>query len=86
MQCFVRQRKKEKTTARARLCLDGVLSLGKVGLLLLLLLGDERRLVVGESPADGAGLLASEVEGGVPGAVSTFTPRLVAGPTHFLFL
>jgi hypothetical protein len=66
MQCFVRQRKKENTPTRARLCLDGVLSLGEVGKLLLLLLGDERRLVLGKSSADGAGSLGSEVEGCVP--------------------
>jgi hypothetical protein len=66
MQCFVRQRKKENTPTTARLCLDGVLSLREVGLLLLLLLGDERSLVLGESSADGAGLLGSEVEGSVP--------------------
>lgn len=34
--------------------------------LLLLLLGDERRLVLGEPSADGTGLLGSEVEGKVP--------------------
>ena len=34
--------------------------------LLLLLLGDERRLVLGESSADGTSLLGSEVEGSVP--------------------
>jgi hypothetical protein len=37
-----------------------------VDVLLLLLLGDERRLVLGESSADGTGLLGSEVEGKVP--------------------
>jgi hypothetical protein len=67
MQCFVRQRKRENTSAKAHLCLDGVLSLGEVCLLLLLLLGDERSLVLGESSADGTGLLGSEVEGSVPG-------------------
>jgi len=36
-----------------------------VCLLLLLLLGDDRCLVLGESSADGAGLLGSEVEGSV---------------------
>lgn len=67
MQCFVRDKgRKENTPAIARLCLDGVLSLREVCLLLLLLLGDERRLVLGESSADGAGLLGSEVEGSVP--------------------
>jgi hypothetical protein len=67
MQCSVRDKgRKENTLARARLCLDGVLSLGEVDVLLLLLLGDERRLVLGESSADGAGLLGSEVEGKVP--------------------
>ena len=53
---------KRNTFAKARLCLDGVLSLGEVCLLLLLLLGDERSLVLGESSADGAGLLGAEVE------------------------
>lgn len=67
MQCFIDKRK--ETTIIARLCLDGVLSLGEVGLLLLLLLGDERGLVRGEPSADGASLLGSEVEGSVPGAV-----------------
>jgi len=57
---------REHHHSRARLCLDGVLSLGEVGLLLLLLLGDETGLVLGESSADGAGLLRSEVEGSVP--------------------
>jgi hypothetical protein len=66
MQCSLRDKgRKENTLARARLCLDGVLSLGEVDVLLLLLLGDERRLVLGESSADGAGLLGSEVEGKV---------------------
>lgn len=66
MQCFVRQRKKENTPAKAHLCLDGVLSLREVCLPLLLLLGDEVRLVLGESSADGAGLLGAEVERSVP--------------------
>jgi hypothetical protein len=58
-----RQRKKRETpSANARLCLDGVLSLGEVCLPLLLLLGDDRSLVLGESSADGAGLLGAEVE------------------------
>lgn len=62
-----RQRKKRETPSRkARLCLDGVLSLGEVCLPLLLLLGDERSLVLGESSADGAGLLGAEVERSVP--------------------
>ena len=47
-------------------CLDGVLALREVDVLLLLLLGDERRLVLGEPSADGTGLLGSEVEGKVP--------------------
>jgi hypothetical protein len=68
MQCFVRQRKKENTSTRARLCLDGVLSLREVCVPLLLLLGDERSLVLGESSADGTGLLGSEVERSVPAA------------------
>lgn len=83
MQCFVRQRKKENTTAKARLCLHGVLSLREVGLLLLLLLGDETGLVLGESSADGAGLLGSEVEGSIPGNVRTCAPQSF-GSTHFL--
>jgi hypothetical protein len=67
MQCFEDKGRKENTSAAARLCLDSVLSLGEVCLLLLLLLGDERRLVLGESSADGAGLLGAEVERSVPG-------------------
>ncbi len=63
MQCFVRDKgRKENTSANARLCLDGILSLREVCLLLLLLLSDERGLVLSESSADGAGLLGSEVE------------------------
>jgi hypothetical protein len=61
MQCFHKRPKKE-TPARNHLCLDGVLSLREVGVLLLLLLGDEPGLVLGEPSADGAGLLGSEVE------------------------
>lgn len=38
-------------------------------LLLLLLLGDERSLLLGESSSDGTGLLGSEVERGVPESV-----------------
>jgi len=57
---------KRNTLAKARLCLDGVLSLGEVCLLLLCLLGDERSLVLGESSADGAGLLGAEVKRSVP--------------------
>ena len=61
-----RQRKKRGNTfTKARLCLDGVLSLGEVCVPLLLLLSDERSLVLGESSADGAGLLGAEVEGQV---------------------
>lgn len=56
----------KRDTTRHPLCLDGVLSLGEVDLLLLLLLGDESGLVLGESSTDGAGLLGSEVEGSVP--------------------
>lgn len=66
MQCFVRQRKKEDTPPGHRLCLDGVLSLREVDLLLLLLLGDETGLVLGESSTDGAGALGSEVQWSVP--------------------
>lgn len=54
------------TSANARLCLDGVLSLREVCLLLLLLLGDKTSLVLGKSSADGAGLLGSEVKRSVP--------------------
>jgi len=58
-----RQRKKRGNTfTKARLCLDGVLSLGEVCVPLLLLLSDERSLVLGESSADGAGLLGAEVK------------------------
>jgi hypothetical protein len=57
---------KKHTPAKARLCLDGVLSLGEVCLPLLLLLSDERGLVLAELSADGAGLLGAEVEGSVP--------------------
>jgi hypothetical protein len=57
---------KKHTSAKVRLSLDGVLSLGEVCLPLLLLLGDERGLVLGESSADGAGLLGAEVERSVP--------------------
>lgn len=42
--------------------LDGELPLGEVGLLLLLLEGLAGRLELGESPADGTGLLGAEVE------------------------
>lgn len=59
------EREKE-TPYDTHLCLDGVLSLGEVRLLLLGLLGHERRLVLGESSADGAGLLGAEVERSVP--------------------
>lgn len=59
--------RKENTLATVHLCLDGVLSLREVSLPLLLLLGDERSLVLGESSANGAGLLGSEVERSVPG-------------------
>lgn len=58
--------RENETPRNTHLCLDGVLSLGEVDLLLLLLLGHERGLVLGESPADGAGLLGSEVERSVP--------------------
>lgn len=58
--------RKENTLAIVHLCLDGVLSLREVSLPLLLLLGDKRSLVLGESSADGAGLLGSEVERSVP--------------------
>ena len=61
-----RQMKKGKHHRSAHLCLDGVLALREVDVLLLLLLGDERRLVLGEPSADGTGLLGSEVEGKVP--------------------
>ena len=44
--------------------LDGVVALGEVPQLLGGLLGDEVGLVLGQSPADGAGLLGAEVEGG----------------------
>jgi hypothetical protein len=54
------------TSAIARLSLDGVLSLREVCLPLLLLLGNERSLVLGESSADGAGLLGAKVERSVP--------------------
>ena len=46
--------------------LDGEVALREVPLLLGLLLGDKVLLVLGHSPADGAGLLGSEVERGVP--------------------
>lgn len=42
--------------------LNGVLPLGEVDLALPLLLSDEGGLVLGESSADGTGLLGSEVE------------------------
>lgn len=42
--------------------LDGVVALREMPLLLGLLLGDEVLLVLGHSPADGAGLLRAEVE------------------------
>jgi len=45
--------------------LDGVVSLGEVGLLLLLLLGDARGILLAQSSADGTGLLCAEVEGKV---------------------
>ena len=45
--------------------LDGVLALGEVPELLGGLLGEEGRLVLGHSPADGTGLLGAEVEGHV---------------------
>ena len=57
---------KRNTFVKARLCLDGVLSLGEVCVPLLLLLSDERSLVLGESSADGASLLWSEVKRSVP--------------------
>ena len=41
---------------------DGEVPLGEVALLLLLLLGDHGGLVLGHAPADGAGLLCTEVE------------------------
>jgi hypothetical protein len=83
MQCFIDKRK--ETTIIARLCLDGVLSLGEVDLLLLGLLGNERGLVRGEPSADGARLLGSEVERGVPGAVRTRGVVVASGGrTHFL--
>ena len=57
-------------------------------LVLLLLLGDERRLVLGEPSADGAGLLGSEVEGEVPRILLDGRPGCVFGVrcTHFLLL
>lgn len=61
---------KRNTFAKARLCLDGVLSLREVCLLLLLLLRDERSLVLGKPSADGAGLLGAEVKRSVPNNVS----------------
>lgn len=65
---MLRETKEEKRTPPLpqRLCLDGVLSLREVDLLLLLLLGDERSLVLGESSADSTGLLGPEVERSVP--------------------
>ena len=45
--------------------LNGVVALGEVPQLLGGLLGDEVGLVLGQSPADGAGLLGAEVEGQV---------------------
>ena len=42
--------------------LDGVVSLGEVGLLLLLLLGDDALLLLGEGSPQSAGLLRAEVK------------------------
>lgn len=65
---MLRETKEDKRyTPRPRLCLDGVLSLREVDVLLLLFLGDETGLVLGESSADGAGLLGSEVQWSVSG-------------------
>jgi len=87
MQCFRFVEKKE-TPSCTRLCLDGVLSLREVCLLLLLLLRDDRSLVLGESSTNGAGVLGSEVEGSVPvqllGSNSEVRIRLRAEFTHFL--
>lgn len=53
----------------SRLCgfadLDGKVALREVDVLLLLLLGDDALLVLGESPPESAGLLGAEVEGKV---------------------
>lgn len=56
---------KESRDKDCRPYLDGKLPLREVNVLLALLLGDKRSLVLGESSADGAGLLWSEVEGKV---------------------
>lgn len=45
--------------------LDGELALGEVGGALLGLVGDSAGLLLGQSPADGTGLLRAEVEGSV---------------------
>jgi hypothetical protein len=49
----------------ALLSLKSVLPLGEVDVLLVLLLGDEVGLVLGEPSSDGPGLLVTEVEGKV---------------------
>lgn len=56
---------REEEKKNCRPYLDGKLPLGEVNVLLALLLGDKRSLVLGESSANGAGLLWSEVEGKV---------------------
>jgi hypothetical protein len=50
---------------KTQLCLEGKLPGGEVNVLLVLLLGDEVGLLVGETAADGAGLFVAEVEGEV---------------------
>ena len=83
---MLREIKEEKKTpphSSTRLCLDGVLSLGEVNLLLLLLLGDERSLVLGQTAADGAGLLGAEVQRSVPKIMLDEFSRS-AWCTHFL--
>lgn len=49
-------------TSPSSLGLHSILALGEVGLLLLLLQSDTAGVLLAESPANGAGLLRSEVE------------------------
>jgi hypothetical protein len=63
MQCSQEmEQEKEDALNTPRLCLDGIFPLGEVNLLLLLLLGLERSLVLGELSADGTGGLGSKVQ------------------------
>lgn len=61
----IKEKKKKTPPDSNGTYLNGVLPLRESDLSLSLLLQDERSLVLGESPTDGAGLLCSEIKGEV---------------------